>query len=141
MKKVDTIEKEGVERLGRAVAARRVRRTHSIGFKARVVQACEVSGASVAGVALAHGVNANLVRKWIVKKARALTPGAGGGLLPVHVLAEAMPKSATRRSGGISPRGQTIEVELAGAIVRVRDDFDTEALREVVRVLRDTLMR
>lgn len=141
MKKVDTIEKERVERLERAVPAKRVRRTHSLGFKARVVQACAVPGASVAGVALAHGVNANLVRKWITKKGRAMAPSRVGDLLPVHVLAETMPKSVTQRSGSISSRGQTIEVELAGAIVRVRDDFDVDALRDVIRVLRDTLMR
>ena len=46
-----------------------------------------------------------------------------------------------RASTGRLPRGHTIEVELAGAIVRVRDDFDAKALREVVRALRDTLMR
>ena len=141
MKKVDTIEKGREERLGRAVPARRVRRTHSIGFKAQVVQACEVPGASVAGVALAHGVNANLVRKWITRKGSAMAPGAGGGLLPVHVLAEAMPKSIAQRSGNVSSRGQSIEIEIAGAIVRVRADFDIVALRDVVRVLRDTLMR
>ena len=63
MKKVDTIE---MERTESGAAARRVRRRHSPEFKARVVDACQVRGASVAGVALAHGVNANLVRKWII---------------------------------------------------------------------------
>ena len=141
MKKVDTIEKGREERLGRAVPARRVRRTHSIGFKAQVVQACEVPGASVAGVALAHGVNANLVRKWITRKNFGMAPSGVGGLLPVHVLAEALPKSVAQRCGNHSSRGHSIEVELAGAIVRVRSDFDIDALRDVVRVLRDTLMR
>jgi transposase len=40
------------------------RRRHSAEFKAEVLAACEQPGASISGVALAHGLNANLVRKW-----------------------------------------------------------------------------
>ena len=42
-----------------------VRRTHSPEFKARVLAACRQNGASVAGVALAHGINPNVVHKWL----------------------------------------------------------------------------
>lgn len=41
------------------------RRTHPPEFKARVIAACRLPGASVAGVALAHGINANVVHKWL----------------------------------------------------------------------------
>lgn len=34
-------------------------------FKAQVVQECLQPGVSIASVALRHGINANLVRKWI----------------------------------------------------------------------------
>ena len=44
---------------------RRRRRSHSAEFKAKVIQACAEPGASVAAVALAHGLNANLVRRWL----------------------------------------------------------------------------
>jgi transposase len=40
------------------------RRRHSDDLKARVLAACAEPGASISGVALAHGLNANLVRKW-----------------------------------------------------------------------------
>jgi transposase len=40
------------------------RRRHSAEFKAEVLAACEQPGASVSAVALAHGLNANLVHKW-----------------------------------------------------------------------------
>lgn len=43
----------------------RRRRTHSKAFKQAVMDACQAPGASVAGVALAHGVNANQVRRWL----------------------------------------------------------------------------
>jgi transposase len=43
---------------------KRKRRRHSAEFKHRVLSECVRPGASVAAVALAHGLNANLVQKW-----------------------------------------------------------------------------
>jgi transposase len=40
------------------------RRQHDAQIKAKVLAACNEPGASIAAVALAHGLNANLVRKW-----------------------------------------------------------------------------
>jgi transposase len=40
------------------------RRRHSAELKAKVLAACSEPGASISGVALAHCLNANLVRKW-----------------------------------------------------------------------------
>ena len=40
------------------------RRRHAAELKARVLAACAEPGASVAAVAQAHGLNANLVHKW-----------------------------------------------------------------------------
>lgn len=41
------------------------RRVHGAEFKARVLAECQRTGASVAAVALANGLNANLLRKWL----------------------------------------------------------------------------
>ena len=138
MKKVDTKE---LERMENSAAIRRIRRSHSPEFKARVVNACEVRGASVAGVALAHGVNANLVRKWIINKRRDLVPTGTHGLLPVCIMPGAASKEMPSKRGDGVPHGEAIEIDLAEARIRVRAGFDADALREVVRVLRDTLMR
>lgn len=43
----------------------RIKRRHSEAFRQAVVAACCEPGVSVAGVALANGLNANLVRKWL----------------------------------------------------------------------------
>lgn len=43
----------------------RQRSSYSQSFKAQVVQECLRPGISIASVALRHGINANLVRKWI----------------------------------------------------------------------------
>jgi transposase len=42
----------------------RPRRRHPGAFKAEVLAACAQPGASVASVAIAHGINANLVHRW-----------------------------------------------------------------------------
>lgn len=44
---------------------RRRRRLHSDEFKANAVAACMQPGMSMAAVAMAHGVNANLLRRWV----------------------------------------------------------------------------
>lgn len=43
----------------------RQHRTHSIEFKTGQVTMCRQPGISVSAVALAHGVNANLLRRWM----------------------------------------------------------------------------
>lgn len=43
----------------------RRRRNHREEFKQAVIAACREPGASVAGIALANGVNANQVRRWM----------------------------------------------------------------------------
>src|SRR5688572_12424606 len=48
--------------------ARRRRRRHSAEFKAAVVAECGRRGVSIAAVALANGLNANLVRRWVVEQ-------------------------------------------------------------------------
>lgn len=40
------------------------RRRHGADFKARVLAECAQPGASVAAVAMSHGLNANLVHRW-----------------------------------------------------------------------------
>lgn len=51
----------GVDLMGR-----RRRRRHSAEFKATVIQECLKPGVSIAAVALAHGLNANMLRKWVI---------------------------------------------------------------------------
>jgi transposase-like protein len=48
-----------------SAAGGRRRRKHSAEFKARLVEACEQPGMSSAAIAMANGVNANLLRRWV----------------------------------------------------------------------------
>lgn len=68
-------------------AARRTRRRHAPEFKAQVIEACLQPGVSVAGVALANGLNANYLRRW-VKEHREHTEGSpakGAAVVSRHV--------------------------------------------------------
>jgi transposase len=47
------------------VDGRRRRRLHSDEFKANAVASCMQPGVSMAAVAMANGVNANLLRRWV----------------------------------------------------------------------------
>lgn len=45
-------------------APRRARRRHSLEFKEEAIAACLHPGVSVAAIAPANGLNANMLRKW-----------------------------------------------------------------------------
>ena len=53
------------------IPGRRRRRIHSAEFKASLIEACRHSGVSIASVALANGLNANMLRKWVGEAERA----------------------------------------------------------------------
>jgi len=89
------------------------RRRHSDELKAKVLAACDEPGASISGVAIAHGLNTNLVRKWRSGRGfkvagTAITPAAPNnaptppvGAIPEFVAIEmpAPPKAAARAAG------------------------------------------
>ncbi|QBM26519.1 IS66-like element accessory protein TnpA [Hydrogenophaga pseudoflava] len=53
-------------------AKKKTRRRHSAELKQQILSQCAEPGASVASIALSHGINANVVHKW--------RRGAGGSL-------------------------------------------------------------
>lgn len=135
---VDTLETERGQREAGLVLRRKRdgRRIYSASHKRAIVEQCLRPGVSVAGIALAHGINANLVRKWIVKHRRAAaaaakcSPVAPPVLLPVTVQAEP-PRSATRTAAA----GGLIVIEVNRARIELVGSVDAEALRTVLRVL------
>jgi len=116
------------------------RRRHSAAFKRKILELIEHPGASVAGVALEHGVNANLVFKW--RRAKLSRKRSAGTvrqtvLLPVSVDPQ---ESYLPVAPGVRPAVQegVIEIELAGARLVLRGSIDPTNLRSVVLALRQT---
>jgi transposase len=121
------------------------RRAHSDAFKRKVVELSLLPGASVAAIALEHGINANLLFGWrkaqlksreddLADRKDAARPAT---LLPVEVVAATVPVAApaasNNRSGCVPG---SIEIEVAGARVRVRGSVDEASLRSVLAALR-----
>ena len=108
------------------------RRTYSREYKLEIVQECSVLGVSVAGVALSHRINANLVRRWIVQhRSGRLLPMPA--MLPVTFSApgalRALVESKQPATTGV------IEIELESARILVRGAVDAAALRTVIDAL------
>src|SRR3984885_12430111 len=61
---------------------RRRRRHHSVFFKAEAVGPCQQPGVSIASAALARGLNANLLRRWVHEAERGDAPIAIRSMAP-----------------------------------------------------------
>ncbi|WP_213959901.1 transposase [Variovorax sp. dw_954] len=109
------------------------KRIYADEFKAELVRQCLVPGTSVAATGMTHGVNANLLRRWIVLHGArdrdvALTPA----LLPVTFQASP-PASSPPPCAPSDP--QSIEIEIHGALVRLHGQVEAQRLRVVLDVL------
>lgn len=76
-------------------APRRRRRTHSEEFKAQAVESCKQPGVSVASVAMANGINANLLRRWVQAAASPAAVMPVPDAEPVGFIALPMPAAPT----------------------------------------------
>jgi len=114
------------------------RRTFTAEYKRTVAQECLAAGVSVAGIALKHGINANLLRTWLRKQqlkpssARLRQPAA---LLPVVVNRTESGLTQAAPTASWSSGASCIEIELDGARIRLRGEVDIVALRAVLHAL------
>jgi transposase len=122
----------------------RSRRQHERAFKDELIAQSLVPGASVAAIAMKGGINANRLSKWRRERVKAMAAPAptAATLLPVCVIPEASSPSTAQPTAPVAPavnRGSSpgvIEVELAGARLRLRGAVDETALSTVLRALR-----
>jgi transposase len=121
--------------------SRNGKRFFSEAHKHAVVEKCLVPGASVSAVALAHGFNTNLVRKWIAKYQAARAPvGPAGALVPVSVIDAPTRQTKISRRGASKrqlpePANGWIEIELGATRVIVRGQVEAGQLRVVLEAL------
>jgi transposase len=128
--------------------ADRSRRVHSAAFKGDLIARSLRPGASVSALALEAGINANLLFKWRRDHLHAMRAPTGGAvtLVPVQLApaVETAPLATTTSSDGMdvakaSPSDAhdgIIEVDFAGARLRVHSSVDEKALMIVLRALR-----
>ena len=124
----------------------RTRRLHDRAFKDDLIAQSLVPSASVAGIAMKGGINANLLFKWRREHVRAMAVSAptAATLLPVCVIPETASPSTvqpTVRVGAAIERGSPpgiIEIEIAGAQLRLRGAVDETVLSTVLRALRQS---
>jgi transposase len=111
------------------------RRTYSLAAKRALVQLCDRPGISVAGMALAHGINANLLRRWMVQYST--TPTVSGDKAPETSGAALLPVKTTRGAPArpsVNAEG-FIEISFMGATIRVRGAVDARVLGVVLDCL------
>ena len=77
-----------------ANASRPQRRFYSPQLKGQVTQECRQSGASVAGVALSHGINANIVHRWLREHSQGTLVDRPQTFVPVTLSAATEPATA-----------------------------------------------
>ena len=124
----------------------RTRRLHERAFKDELIAQSLAPGASVAGIAMKGGINANLLFKWRREHVKAMPVPAptAATLLPVCVIAEtalaSTPPPTVRIDRAINRNSLAgvIEVEIAGAQLRLRGAVDETALSAVLRALRQS---
>ena len=113
------------------------RRTYTAEFKRAVVRQCIESGMSLASVAMAHRINANLARRWVVRHRRTSPSPKSketATLLPVTIEAKSGAADVETEKRTHSSAG-TIELEVYGARIRLRGGVDAASLRSVLDVL------
>ena len=109
------------------------KRIYTSVFKAWLVEQARVPGVSVSGLAVRHGVNANLLRHWM-RLEHWGAPAPGPVLLPVTVT---QPTPAPAAAPAPPAEGSApIEIVLGEATVRVPVDADLLHLRVVLQALR-----
>ena len=97
-----------------ANASRPQRRFYSPQLKGQVMQECRQSGASVAGVALSHGINANIVHRWLREHSQTALVPQLQAFVPV-TLDEPAPGAAPQTVPDIR-----VEVQRANATIVVK---------------------
>lgn len=100
--------------------SQKLRRRHAAEFKAAVIAECQQPGVSVASVSLAHGLNVNLVRKWLVGKGLK----RAGLSAPRAVTPRARVESTAPSTSTSSPALHFVPVELASAGAKVAPAAD-----------------
>ena len=109
---------------------RKTWRRYDTAFKAQVLAECEVAGASVAKVAMSHGINANVVHRW-----RQLAREGGTKVAPPRNEFVPVPLAATAAAAADSD----IRIELRRGATAMTIRWPVAAAGECAAWLRELL--
>jgi len=107
----------------------RKRRRYEAELKARILAECNAPGASVAKVAMAHGINANIVHGWRKLVRVAAAESVAGQFVPVAV-APTVSRATDERS---------IEIELRRGGITVKLSWPMSAAMDLSAWMRELL--
>lgn len=101
-----------------------IRRTHSPEFKAGVLAACRQPGASIAAVALAHGINANVVHKWLAgigmkRSGHRPSSAAQSPVTPMQFLPVGLSASCLESSGSAVDQDVRLDLDLGAMQIKL----------------------
>ena len=110
----------------------RRKRHHPEEFKLAVIEACCEPGASVAGIAMANGVNANQVRRWIRER---------GIEVPTRrmLMSASQPEFVQLPLASAAPASQDIRIEIRRGNTAIKVDWPVQASDDCAAWLRDWL--
>ena len=120
-----------------AIAPRPKRRYYSPELKSQVVAQCQISGASVAGVALAHGINANIVHRWLREQTAQRMLALRNEFVALALPPPVEQRPAPASESAIPPRDIRVEVRRITGIVTV--NWPLEGAASCAAWLRDWL--
>ncbi len=103
------------------------RRSYTKTFKAQIIQECAQPDASIAGVAQNHGLNANLVHKWIRVQSQQ-SVALQNAFIPLSV-----------RPTTVQPSQAAIHIEISHARGAIMVDWPTDNAAACATFLRDLL--
>ncbi len=114
----------------------RRRRHHPEEFKLAVIEACCEPGASVAGIAMANGVNANQVRRWM--RERGIEPPTRRVAMPV-LEATPAPAFVQLPMAPAMPTLGDIRIEVCRGNTAIKVEWPVQASGDCAAWLRDWL--
>jgi transposase len=107
------------------------RKRYSEGLKAQVLAECDAAGASVAKVAMAHGINANIVHRWrkLAREGSGSVMGKSLEFVPVAVASVTMPPASERY----------VEIELRRGSLSMKITWPASAAADLATWTRELL--
>jgi transposase len=109
----------------------KTRRRYGAELKAQILAECEVPGASVAKVAMSHGINDNVVHRWrqLAREAGAVTIAASPTFVPVALPAPSEPAPAADIQIELRRGTTTVLIAWPHAVLGELAAFTRELLR------------